>query len=104
MFEIVCHSPTPPLRQTWHQAALFPTHHPFGNSRLSTLRSAFAPEPSRGPSLSGAFTDQVTILAKDLNYKKAHPNPTLFLSSSGDEPCSPGQWDTTSRATPHPRG
>src|SRR5262245_23147052 len=32
-----------------------------------------------------------------------NPNPTLFLSSSGDEPCSPGQWDTTSRATPHPR-
>src|SRR5262245_58446682 len=32
------------------------------------------------------------------------PNPTLFRSSSGDEPCSPGQWDTTSRATPHPRG
>src|SRR5215813_10490699 len=34
----------------------------------------------------------------------SNPNPTLFLSSSGDEPCSPGQWNTTSRATPHPRG
>src|SRR5215468_6944525 len=24
-----------------------------------------------------------------------NPNPTLCLSSSGDEPCSPGQWDAT---------
>src|SRR5262249_16897892 len=37
-------------------------------------------------------------------FSPISPNPTLFLSSSGDEPCSPGQWDTSPRATPHPRG
>src|SRR5262245_25442517 len=39
-----------------------------------------------------------------INALSLNPNPTVFLRSSGDEPCSPGQWDTTSRATPHPRG
>jgi hypothetical protein len=63
---------TPPLRQTWHQAALFATLHPLSIEPSVLFEALSPPNLVEGPSLRGAFTDQVTTLAKNLNLEKAN--------------------------------
>src|SRR5262245_42735255 len=94
--------PAPPLRQTWHQAALFATLHPLAIG-ASVLFEGLDPRQVKGPSLRGASPDRVKTLAKgpeNLEKLTTNPNPIIFRSGSGDESYSRGQWDTSLRA-PH---